>query len=63
MCLKNVSHPIEFIRVSSTRRALGLAFLLFLCRTENFINQWALENVLIEICPVFIIYYSGAGTR
>ena len=40
----------------------GLAFLLFLCQTENLIIQWALENVLIEICHVFIIYYSGIGT-
>ena len=40
----------------------GLVFLLFLCQTENVIIQWALENVLIEICHVFIIYYSGIGT-
>ena len=37
-------------------------FLLLLCRTENLIIQWASENVLIEICPVFNIYYSGIGT-
>ena len=40
---------------------IGLVFLLFLCRTENLIIQWALENVLIEICHVFNIYYSGIG--
>ena len=40
-----------------------LIFLLLLCRTENLINQWALENVLIEICDEFNIYYSGIGTR
>ena len=40
----------------------GLVFLLFLCRMENLINQWALENVLIEICHTFNIYYSGIGT-
>ena len=40
---------------------LGLVFLLFLCRTENLIIQWASENVLIEIWHVFNIYYSGIG--
>ena len=39
----------------------GLVFSLFLCRTENLIIQRALENVLIEICHVFNIYYSGYG--
>ena len=43
-------------------RGTGLVFLLFLCRTENLIIQWASENVLIEICHVFNIYYSGVGT-
>ena len=33
----------------------------FLCRTENLIIQWALENELIETCHVFNIYYSGIG--
>ena len=37
----------------------GLVFLLFLCRTENLIIQWAWENVVIEIWHVFNIYYSG----
>ena len=41
----------------------GVVFLLFLCQTENLIIQWALENVLIEICQVFIIYCSSIGTR
>ena len=41
---------------------IGLVFLLFLCQTENLIIQWASENVLIEICHVFNIYYSGIGT-
>ena len=43
------------------RFAAGLVFLLFLCRTENLIIQWALENVLIEICHIFNIYYSDIG--
>ena len=39
------------------------AFLLFLCRTENLIIQWASENVLIEICHVLNVYYSGIEAR
>ena len=39
----------------------GLVFLLFLCRTESLIIQGALENVLIEVCHVFNIYYSDIG--
>ena len=41
--------------------AIGLVFLLFLCRTENLIIQWVLENVLIETCHESKIYYSGIG--
>ena len=40
----------------------GFAFLLFLCWTGNLIIQWASENVMIEICHVFNIYYSGVGS-
>ena len=42
-------------------RGTRLVFLLFLCGTENLTIQWASENVLIEICHVFNIYYSGVG--
>ena len=41
--------------------AMGLFFLLFLCRTENLIIQGTSKNVLIEICHLFNIYYSGIG--
>ena len=37
------------------------ALLLFLCRTENLIIQWASENVLNETWHVFNIYYLGIG--
>ena len=41
---------------------IGLVFLLFLCWTENLITQRASENVLIEICHVFNIYYLDQKT-
>ena len=44
--------------LNSSRTGL---FLLFLCQTENLIIQLKSENVLIEICHVFKIYYSVIG--
>ena len=49
----------KWFKSSVSPPPLGLFFLLFLCRTENLIIQWTLENVLIEICHEFNIYYSG----
>ena len=37
----------------------GLVFLLFLCRMENLIIQWALENVMIVFCLTFITQVLG----
>ena len=39
---------------------LGLVILV-LCWGDNLIIQWALENVLIPICHIVNIYYSGIG--
>ena len=52
---------IPFSASKSSTSLGGPVFLLFLCWTENLIIQWALENVLIEICHEFNIYYSGIG--
>ena len=51
----------SFKKLESALSVIGLDFLLFLCRTENLIIQWASENVLTEIWHVFNIYYSGIG--
>ena len=48
--------------IFDVKLADGLVFVLFLFLTENLIIQWVLENVLIEICHVFNIYYVGNGT-
>ena len=38
-----------------------LGLILILCWADNLIIQWALENVLIPICHIVNIYYSGIG--
>ena len=53
--------PTNLVKNSLSFLFWALFFLLFLRRTENLIIQWALENVLIEICHIFNIYYSDIG--
>ena len=63
------SHSCEFCEIFMNTLVVyrppmnnpGLVFLLFLCRTENMIIQWASENILIEIYYIFNVYYSGNG--
>ena len=58
---KYTNYNMMKIYINRSSTTTGLIFLLFLCRTKNLIIQWALENVLIEICDEFNIYYSGIG--
>ena len=53
--------PTNLVKSSLSFLFWACFFLLFLRRTENLVIQWALENVLIEICHIFNIYYSDIG--